>query len=342
MLTPLLVPFLAAMFLAVNMGGSGTAPSFAVAYGANLIRKDRIPGVFGLFVLLGAIIAGKKVSLTIGRDILPADVMSPEMTTLILLSVGIAMLVANLLKVPQSTTQTTVFALAGPALYLDVLQTRRLLLEIIPMWVVLPLCSFVLTYLIGRYVHGPARLKWPNLRGSGPPIPVVVWVVIIASCYVAFAIGSNNVANAAGPIVSMTINQLGIVPGTYNYLLILILATLIIAPCFAIGSSIFGGGLVDKIGKDLIDLGPFTAITISVVTATLLLVASITRGIPTSLVQMNVAAIIGMGISKHGWQKMKNDTPLLKIFRVWFVAPILAMGISFLMTAIVKNLGFPG
>ena len=61
MFTPLLVPFLAAMFLAINMGGSGTAPSFAVAYGAQLIRKDRIPGIFGVFVFLGAIIAGKWV-----------------------------------------------------------------------------------------------------------------------------------------------------------------------------------------------------------------------------------------------------------------------------------------
>ena len=39
----LLVPFLVAMFLAVNMGGSGTAPAFSAAYGANIIRKSLIP-----------------------------------------------------------------------------------------------------------------------------------------------------------------------------------------------------------------------------------------------------------------------------------------------------------
>ena len=44
MLSPMfniiLIPLLIAMFLAVNMGGSGTALAFSAAYGANLIRKD--------------------------------------------------------------------------------------------------------------------------------------------------------------------------------------------------------------------------------------------------------------------------------------------------------------
>lgn len=72
MFSILLIPFLAAMFLAINMGGSGTAPSFSAAYGSNIIRKDLIPGLFGLFVFFGAIIAGKKVVLTVGKDILRA------------------------------------------------------------------------------------------------------------------------------------------------------------------------------------------------------------------------------------------------------------------------------
>jgi sulfate permease len=40
MLSILLIPFLAAMFLAINMGDSGSSPSFSAAYGANIIRKD--------------------------------------------------------------------------------------------------------------------------------------------------------------------------------------------------------------------------------------------------------------------------------------------------------------
>jgi len=75
MFSILLIPFIIAMFLSLNMGGSGTAPSFSAAYGAGLIRKDLIPGLFGIFVFIGAILAGKKVVLTIGKGILPADIM---------------------------------------------------------------------------------------------------------------------------------------------------------------------------------------------------------------------------------------------------------------------------
>ena len=64
----MLVPFLIAMFLAINMGGSGTGPSFSTAYGANAIRKSLIPGLFGIMVFLGAVIAGKGTANTeIGR-----------------------------------------------------------------------------------------------------------------------------------------------------------------------------------------------------------------------------------------------------------------------------------
>ena len=71
MFSILLIPFVAATFLAINMGGSGTAPSFSAAHGSNVIRKDLIPGLFGIFVFFGAIIAGKKVVSTIGGAGLP-------------------------------------------------------------------------------------------------------------------------------------------------------------------------------------------------------------------------------------------------------------------------------
>ena len=70
MFNGLLLPLLVAMFLAINMGGSGTSPSFATAYGSGILRKDIIPGLFGLCVLLGALLVGKNTAITIGKDIL--------------------------------------------------------------------------------------------------------------------------------------------------------------------------------------------------------------------------------------------------------------------------------
>lgn len=339
MFSILLVPFAIAMFLAVNMGGSGTAPSFSAAYGSNSIRKDLIPGLFGTFVFLGAIIAGKKVVSTIGGSILPGEVISLTTGAIILLSVSLSLLIANLLKVPQSTSQATVLALVGPAVYFKILQTNKLFFEIIPTWFILPILAFVITFFIGKFLYNPLRGKEIiNFRGISRH-PLLKGFVILASCYVAFAIGSNNVANASGPIVSMLSNELTINMEGDNLLIIMILATLIVAPCFAIGSSVFGRGVMITTGKEIIQFGPLGASLISVVTATLLIFASVSRGIPTSLVQMNALAIMGLGVSKVGWKRIFVNTSVKKLLVIWIVSPLISFVLSFSLTAIADKIG---
>lgn len=335
----LLIPFLAAMFLAINMGGSGTAPAFSVAYGAQLIRKELVPGLFGIFVLLGAILAGKNVALTISDGLLPAESMTLVLTTIILLSVGISLLMANLLGVPQSTTQATTFALIGPAIYFQNLQTEKLFFEIIPTWLILPVASFVTAFFIGKFVYYPllrnGKLQAEKIARSR------IWKVIVigTSCYVAFSIGANNVANAAGPIISMAANSLNIQNGDSGFILIMMLATLLVAPNFAIGSSLFGPKVLNTAGNEIVNIGPLAATFISLTTSTLLLFASVSKGIPTSLVQMNITAIIGLGITKVGWKEIRNRASVLKIIVIWFVAPIISLLISIGLTILAKETG---
>lgn len=333
----LLAPFVVAMFLAANMGGSGTAPAFSAAYGANLLRRDLIPGLFGVFVFAGALLAGKEVVLTVGSGIMPGELMGLVLTTIILSSVSMSLLVANLLHIPQSTSQSTVFALAAPALLFGNLNTQKLFFEIIPAWFILPVVAFVLSYLIGRYIYRPLKqrqlIDFDHLSGH----TMLKFLVIAASLYVAFAIGANNVANAAGPLAAMMSNNLHLQPDDSRFVLLMIAATLIIAPCFGIGSSIFGYGVVKMTGKNIVDFGPLSAVLISVITATLLLGASVSKGIPTSLVQMNTAAIIGVGISKSGYREIMTQTSVKKLFVMWVVAPLIAFGLSLIMTYIARS-----
>ncbi len=338
MFSILLIPFIMAMFLAINMGGSGTAPSFSAAYGSNLLRKDLIPGVFGLFVFMGAILAGKKVVLTIGKGILPGEIMGLTLTSIILLSVALSLFMANLLKVPQSTSQSTVFALIGPALYFKILQTRTLMFEIIPAWFITPLLSFVITYAIGKFIYTPLKNKDMIPFEKIFQYSYLRWIVIGACCYVAFAIGSNNVANASGPIASMISNELTIDVKGADFVLVMIVGTLIISPCFGIGSSFFGKGVIETTGKEIVDFGPLGAILIAVVTATLLLPASLLKGIPTSLVQMNTAAIIAVGIVKMGHREILRRTSIRKLMTIWLISPLLSLVLSLAMTCIADKL----
>ena len=82
--------------------------------------------------------------------------------------------------------------------------------------------------------------------------------MIAASLYVAFSIGANNVANAAAPIASLTVNEIS-KETTQSFLPITILSVLVVAPCFAIGSSLLGHKVTRKTGKEIVEVSRITS-----------------------------------------------------------------------------------
>jgi phosphate/sulfate permease len=160
------------------------------------------------------------------------------------------------------------------------------------------------------------------------------------SLYVAFSIGANNVANAVGPIAAMMSHELTLPFNGNGFSIIMILTTLVVAPNFAIGASILGSKGLANTGKGIFLFGPFEAIIISFVTASLLLITSVTRGIPTSLVQLNAGAIIGIGVSRLGAKNIFRKTSVNKFFIVWAIAPIIAFLLSLFLTYLIDKLGY--
>lgn len=332
----LTIPFLLAMFLAINMGGSGTAPAFSAAYGANVLKRTLIPGLFGIMVLAGALIAGKEVSLTLGGGLLEHSFFTPLNTSIILFSIGLSLLIANLIGVPQSTSQATVLSIAGAATALDGLNTQKLFYEIIPTWIILPIVAFFIMLSLSKWVFPLLQSKvftddYTHLKQHKG----LKAVLILSSLYVAFSIGANNVANAAAPIASLTANEIG-QEAIQNFLPIIILSVLIVAPCFAIGSSLLGHKVTKTTGKDIVEVSPFYATIIALITASLLLWASIIKGIPTSLVQLNGAAFIALSVSKNGLKNTFNNKTVRRFFTVWGIAPIFAFTLTFALIALLN------
>ena len=339
LLSHLLIPYIIAMLLAVTMGGSGTGPAFSAAYGANVLRKSLIPGLFGIMVFLGAILAGKGTAATMGKGLLAAEMMSFPVVSIILFSVAVSLLISNLAGIPQSTSQATVMSVVAPALYFNELNSEKLFLEIIPAWFILPIVSFLLSFIIGKYIYRPMRRKGLTLSGAQNLKPIWNGLIVVMSLYVAFSIGANNVANASGPIASMTANELNISLDK-NFLLIMILSTLVVAPCFGIGSSFFGYKILENTGKEIVLFGRFEAVIIAFVSASLLLFASLSKGIPSSLVQLNVAAILGIGVAKLGPKSIFRRTEVRKFFLMWLIAPAIAFLLSLLLIFIADKFGY--
>jgi sulfate permease len=331
----LLIPFIVAAFLAVNMGASGTAPAFSAAYGAKVIKKNLVPLLFTIFVFAGALIAGGKVSATIGKEILSPKLLTLEVTTIVFLSVALTLWLCNFLKIPQSTSQTTVFSVAGCALFYHSLETKKLFLKIIPTWFILPVIAFFLMLIIGKYLRPVYKEK---------PSPTVrdYWlklVVIIASCYVAFAIGANNVGNITGPMASMASNE-NIIQGLgLDFVVLANVAVFVVVPYFGIGSAFMGRKIAKTTGRKLIKINSAEAALISFITAIFLLLASVLEGIPTSLVQLNTGAIFGLAVSRYGLKKVFFDHTTRMLWIIWAIAPFIAFLLTILFLFIALWLG---
>lgn len=304
----------------MNMGASGIAPSFAAAIGGRLINRKRAVLLFTFFVISGAVILGKNVSLTLGKNLLPQGLLGFGAALIILTSACLSLFAANILNIPQSTSQVTVGAVVGTGLYFGHLNTKMIFLKILPMWIALPVLSYALTLLIYRKIYPPEHDNLHIYQKIFANEKKLKFSALLVSCYVAFAIGTNNAANAAGPLFGAGI--LGINLGLF-----------LVSPLFGLGAGLMGKGPLETAGREIVPLGLVSATLVSFVTATLLIFASL-LGIPQSLVQLNLCSIFAISCLKNGHKCTIDHHITRKMFLIWVVTPLLSTGISYLLSVL--------
>ncbi len=118
---------------------------------------------------------------------------------------------------------------------------------------------------------------------------------VLTACYVAFAHGSNDVANAVGPL-SAIVNVLkegfvGQKAVVYDWVLVLGGAGI------AIGVATYGYKVIETIGKKITDISPSRGFSAEFAAATTILICS-KMGLPISTTHTLVGAVIGVGFAK--------------------------------------------
>ncbi len=301
-------------FFAMNMGGSGMSPAFAAPYGAGVISRKRAAFLFGLFVLLGAFIAGGRVVNTISRGIVPQDFISTKVTLVVLLSAALSLLIANILRVAVSTSSVTVFSLISVGLYFRQLYTPTLI-RIFCFWLILPILAYSLAYILGKLIIPLEKKPWINKHER-----FLKLFVVAAGCYVAFSIGSNNVANAVGPMVgSGTVGKgMGI---------------LLIAPFFGFGGLVFRK-VLDTVGKEITPLGILAAAINGIVIGTLLLLSS-AFGMPEPMVMLDASSVIGIGSADSGHKFIATHKVVRKILSMWIISPLISSVVTYLLLTLI-------
>jgi PiT family inorganic phosphate transporter len=120
-------------------------------------------------------------------------------------------------------------------------------------------------------------------------------LMVVTACSMAFAHGSNDVANAIGPLAAViSVAQTGIV-GAKSALPIWVL--LIGGIGIVIGLATFGVHVIATVGKKITQLTPSRGFAAELAAATTIVIASGT-GIPISTTHTLVGAVLGVGLAR--------------------------------------------
>jgi PiT family inorganic phosphate transporter len=309
----LAVGLVVAVFVGFNIGGSSTGVAFGPAVGAGTISKFGAAALMTVFALAGGLTFGREVVDTLGSDIVTTE-FTMVVSIVILFFVGFALFLSNVAGVPASTSMTAVGAIAGLGLAEGTLQWD-VMGQIVSWWLVAPIVAFWVSGVIGRYFY-PTLVEWfavsqsdgslltVDRSGTLPRIGLgentTRWeflgtvIVVGIGCYMAFAAGASNVANAVAPLVGN--GSLGETEGV-----------LLGGAAIGLGAFTIARRTMDTVGNDLTDLPLLAAILVAIVSSTVVTGLS-AIGIPASFVVIATMSIVGLGWGRATRTVRLSDT----------------------------------
>ena len=363
--------FLAA-FVGVNIGGSSTGVAFGPALGANAVTRVSAGVLMSLSAIAGGWTIGRNVVTTVGSDIVATSGFSLAAGFVVLVSIGVTLLGANLFGVPASTSMVAVGAMVGMGIG-SVGIEWAVLVRIVRWWLLAPTLAFGIAAAIGRWRYdelaayvglsqpasSPLTVRWAGVTprfsvsetASRSDVSSTLLLVAIA-CYMGFSAGASNVANAIAPL-------------TGSGALSLDIGILVAVSAISVGAFTIARRTMETVGNDLTALPMTGACLVATIGATITTFLSY-LGIPASLALSTVAAVIGLGWGRTRRGKsqpvpslpatreetVRCDIPpsyavhpsavtlfrgstAARVIAVWTVAPLAAGGAALAITATV-------
>lgn len=308
--------WMVALFFAVNIGASGTAASMGAAYGAGAVRRRSMAlAIVSVASFLGAAFAGATVVKTIGEGIIPAHDTTIVVAVIILASACITLFLANVIGIPLSTSEVAVGAIVGVGLAIGHVYAAKIVI-IASVWLVMPFLAMFIGFLFGKWVRKFEHRLSTRFKYGARTARLLTVLLILTGAYEAFSAGTNNVANAVGPLIAAGI--VSIHSGLY-----------IGALFVSLGAFFMGGRVLDTNAKRITKLSLLQGSAVSFTSGTLVVIASLC-GLPVPQTQATTMAIFGIGQSHVGRDIWKQDI-VKRILRIWLASPLSSLLLSYLM-----------
>ncbi|VVB91724.1 Phosphate transporter family protein [uncultured archaeon] len=317
MVITLVVAFLVAVFMGLNIGGNNAAAAMGAAYGAKVRTKYQAVMLIGVFSFLGAVLSGGEVIKTLGSGILPPGTILLEGAIVAVGAAAITVFLANILRIPVSTSQASVGSLVGIGFFYGASKLNVSILgKIAAWWVITPLLAWLLAYIMGKYFYTNILVWLADHSDSEASIRKSLSILLTFSgSYVAYTAGANHAGIVVGPFVGAD-NTISPFYGAA-------LGGLAIG----LGALLMGGRVLDTVGNDICELCVIRATFVEFVSAVIVHLATI-LGIPVSLGEIVTAGVIGIGCANSGMHIVKSGV-VKKIAIAWVISPLLAGTLAF-------------
>ncbi|MFH1416005.1 MAG: inorganic phosphate transporter [Elusimicrobiota bacterium] len=272
---------LAGFYVGWNIGSNDAGNCIGTSVGSGILSYKRGIIFVAVFAVLGAALQGQYVMETIGKGIVQAEL--PELAILVaMLSAGIFVTIATVLRLPVSTSQAIVGGVAGVGIGAFGLQSADIkfavIKKIIMCWVLCPILTMIMAYIMYRlilfFLHKAKNQNlWNRIMGIA---------VIISAAYVSYTLGANH----AGTAMGMLVNKY---PDKFFWL------TVAGGVAIALGALTFSRRVTETISKNIIPLDLAGAFTAQLAGGLGVHLFSII-GVPISTSQSIVGALAGVGL----------------------------------------------
>lgn len=302
--------------LALNIGANNSAAEMGPAYGAGARSRKQALALIAIFCTAGAILAGGRVLHNVGHGLIGQDTLkaSPIAALVAIVAAQCLILFANALKVPLSTAHVVVGAMIGLGIHYGTTDFH-VAAQMVGWWVATPLVSLAIAFLLGRTLYPAMVHAAGRLRSEQEVYRVLGWALTVSGCWMAFSAGSNSLAKAMGPAVGAGAlsSQSAAVLGGLG---------------MAVGALLFGGGLLNTVGKEITKICPICAILVEVVSASIVFTAS-RYGMPVSLAEIVTTAVIGFSFAANGLKGTTSNQSVRRMAVLWPLAPLTSAAVTF-------------
>jgi PiT family inorganic phosphate transporter len=310
----------ACVFIGWSIGANDAANCVGAAIGSRKISFRNGILLTAIFGFLGAILIGHRVVKTVGKGIVPLDKIDPTIAVYIALAAcfgaGLWVIFATYLRIPVSTSHSIVGAVGGAGLAVGAPIIWGKLGSIFIGWLATPFGSALMAFIF----YYPIRFILYALIPRRFRERILAFLIVLASAYLAFSWGGNDVANATGVIMGSGLAS------SFT-------ATLIGGTAIIIGVVTWGYKVIETVGFKITRFIPVMTIVAQFASALNVYVYTM-LGLPVSTSHSIVGAVVGVGLvtGKHVFDvRLARD-----IVFAWAVTPFAAGFVSLLIMTLIK------